>query len=481
MLRLLFFFALWTLLVPAAQSADDTANESNTNHSAPEAEEVKQPTDEKAKPARIISKSGQFTVTAPDSLLAGAVATKSDEIRSELIRLLSLSKSFTHKINIILTGRADSPSVPQPIRTRINVIPGELSYEIRIHLGGGINLEKLHTVIISMLLYERSLRNVNPEAFPDEVTLPPWLLAGIDQAVLWNTGKIDRNIYSSLFNRAELLNAEQILGYKTPETLDASSRLVYNTSCGVLVMSLINQKGGKDALLSLLDQAVLGEGDLREIIERNFQSFRLNNEALQKWWALQLAQLSTPKVTESLSPSETEKRLVDALLFIHYDESSRTPLPISLDDVELAVSLPDWQAQSRRVLDQLVHLSIRCFPGYRPIITEYCRMIAALQNGMPAENAIQMVAPLIELREAYITASLRARDYLDWFEITHLGNKSGNFDAYLDTMKILRSEPEHTRTAVSDYLDDIQALYRLPAQAPLPTSLKRRAASESLP
>lgn len=468
-----------------AQGADTTsenpAKEHNENTSAPEAEEVNQTSDDKAKTARVISKSGQFAVTAPDSLLAGAVATKADEIRSELIRLLALPKSFKHKIRITLTGRADSPSVSQPIRTRINVIPGELSYEIRIHLGGGINLEKLHTVIISMLLYERSLRNVTPEAFPDEVTLPPWLLAGIDQAVLWNTEKIDRNVYSSLFKRAELFNAEQILGYKTPETLDASSRLVYNTSCGVLIMSLINQKGGKEALLSLLDQAVLGEGDLREIIERNFQSFRLNDAALHKWWALQLAQLSIPKVTESLSPAETEKRLVDALLFIHYDETSHAPIPISLDDVELAVSLPDWQAQSRRVLDQLVHLSIRCFPGYRPIITEYCRMIAALQNGMPAENAIQMVAPLIELREAYIAATLRARDYLDWFEITHLGNKSGSFDAFLDTMKILRSEPEYTRTAISDYLNDIQALYRLPAQAPLPTSLKRQAASESQP
>lgn len=480
MLRNLFSFALCVLFVASAQEVGNT-DTSSADYAAPEAEEVPKPADGSAKSARVISKSGQFTVTAADSLLAGAVAIKADEIRNELIRLLSLPKTFKHKICINLVGRADSPSVSQPIRSHINIIPGELSYEIRVHLGGGINLEKLHTEIISMLLYERSLRNINTEAFPDEVTLPPWLLTGIDQAILWNTGKIDRNIYSSLFKRAEMLNAEQILGYKSPETLDASSRLVYNASCGVLIMSLLNQKGGKDALLSLLDQAVLGEGDLREIIERNFQSFRLNDAALHKWWALQLAQLSTPKVTESLSPTETEKRLTEALLFIHYDEDTQTPLPISLDDVEAAVSLPDWQAQSRRVLDQLVHLSIRCFPGYRPIIAEYCRMIAALQNGMSAENAIQMVAPLIELREAYITASLRARDYLDWYEITHLGNRSASFSSYLDTMKILRSAPEHARTDISDYMDDIQALYRLPAQAPLPTSVRLRATNTSQP
>lgn len=444
-----------------------------------EAEEV--PSSEEAaarKESRVISASRQFVVTGGDGLVAGAVATKAEEIRGGLLKLLSLPKTWKHRIHIVLQGRADAPASPRPIRTRINILAGEPSYEIRILMGGGINLEKLHAVIVAMLLYERSLREIDPEALPDEVELPAWLLTGINQAIQWNAGRIDRSVYTSLFSRSEMLSPEQLLSYKSPETLDASSRLLYDTSCGVLVMCLLNQKGGRDALLTLLDQAALGEGSPREMIERNFQSFHLDENAFHKWWALQLAQLSTPMTTESLSPAETERRLADALLLIRYDEETRTPIPVSLDDVELAVSLPDWKAQSRRVLDQLVHLSVRCFPAYRPVITEYCRLIADLQHGMPPEEAIQMIGPLIELREACVSAALRARDYLDWYEITHLGGKSGSFSSYLEAMKILRAEPDREKTPLSGYLDDIQSLYRLPAHAPLPASLRQRLGKE---
>lgn len=443
-----------------------------------EAEEV-EPTTSASRRVRIVSRSKQFVVYGRDSLVAGAVATKAEEIRGALSAFLDLPATWKHQITISLAGDPAAPAATHPIRTRINVIDGTPGYEIRVHLGGGINLEKLHTAVVAMLLYERALRQTDPEAFPEEVGLPPWLAIGIDQALLWRAGKIDRHLYQSLFERSEMLSPEQILGYKTPEKLDASTRSVYDASCGVLIMCLANQPGGKDALLRLLDQAVFAEGTGEELIERHFHSFGLTSNALNKWWALQLANLASATPTECYTPAETERRLVEALTFMYYNAEAHTPIPVSLDDVEQATAIPDWKNQSRRVLDQLVHLNIRCFPGYRPIITEYCRIIASLQHGLPPEEAIQLIGPLIELRESYTAAAMRARDYLDWYEITYLGGRSGSFNSYLDAMNILRAEPERSSCPVSRYLDDIEALHTLPAQAPTPPSLGRETSLHS--
>lgn len=442
-----------------------------------EAEEVAAPPSATPRRVRVVSKSRQFVVYGRDSLVVGAVATKADEIRSALLAFLDLPTTWKHQVTLVLTGDPAAPAAANPIRTRINVIDGTPGYEIRVHVGGGINLEKLHTAVVTMLLYERALRNTDSDAFPEEVGLPPWLAIGIDQALLWRAGKIDRHLYQSLFERSEMLSPEQILGYKTPEKLDASTRSVYDASCGVLILCLANQPGGKDALIRLLDQAIFAEGTGEEMIARHFPSFGLTSNALNKWWALQLASLASATPTECYTPAETERRLVEALTFMYYNAEARTPIPVSLDDVEQVTAIPDWKNQSRRVLDQLVHLNIRCFPGYRPIITEYCRIIASLQHGLPPEEAIQLIGPLIELRESYTAAALRARDYLDWYEITYLGGRSGSFNSYLDAMNMLRAEPERNASPISRYLDDIETLHTLPAHAATPLSLGREAAN----
>ena len=81
-----------------------------------------------------------------------------------------------------------------------------------------------------------------------------------------------------------------------------------------------------------------------------------------------------------------------------------------------------------------------------------------------------------ELRRAYYSAAIRGRDYLDWFEITFTGQERGRrFDSYLETMQLLRREPPGPDTAMSRYLDDIEALYGQKEGAPLPDSLRKAA------
>ncbi len=428
----------------------------------------------------VVSQSRMFSVSGGDSLRMGAIATRADEIRGHVCKLLGLDTTWRYGISIRLLGQPTDPPHLQPVRTRIHVIGREPDFQIRVYPGGGIDLNRLDQAIVSMVLYEQALRSMQVEALPDRVSIPEWLSTGVHQAILWRTGKADRRLYQNLFQRAEMLSPEEIISTENAAQLDAASRQVYEVSCGVLLMSLINRQGGAAQLRELVSEAASAEGSPREVISAYFHELGIDDQLLNKWWALELAALSLPRATEALTPMETEKQLAEALTVIRYDEESRTPHPVSVDDLYSLTALPDWRAQMRPCVERLVELSIRCFPGYRPIITEYCRAIGELLKGASADEVQNILGPLRELRAAYMRTSLRGRDYLDWYEITHLGQeKDSSFQTYLDAMRLLRRERPGPATPLSRYLDDIEALYTLKEGEPLPARLRQEATRRS--
>ncbi len=424
----------------------------------------------------VVSQSRMFSVSGGDSLRMGAIASKADEIKGHVNKLLGMEAEWKYGVSIRLLGQPSDPPRPNPIRTRISIIGHEPNLQIRIYPGGGIDVDKLSNAIITMLLYERALRDMRADALPESIKMPMWLVTGIQQAVLWKTGRADRRLYRNLFERAEMLSPEEIVATENAWNLDAASRQVYEVSCGVLMMSLINRPGGLSQLRDMVADSIMAEGNPKEIIASHFYELGIDANLLNKWWALELAALSLPRATEALTPMETENELVEALTVMYYDEDSATPLPVNADDVYTLTAIPDWKKQMRPCVERLMELSHRCFPGYRPIITEYCRAIGELLNGASPDAVQNILLPLRELRSAYVATSIRGRDYLDWYEITHLGhaNKAG-FRHYLDAMRILRREAPGPDTHISRYLSDIEILHTLQAGDALPDTLRHRA------
>lgn len=421
----------------------------------------------------VVSQSRMFSVSGGDSLRMGAIATKADEVRGSVCRLLGVDTDWKYGISIRLIGSSTDRAEPNPIRTRISIIGQEPNFQIRIYPGGGIDVERLTNAIITMTLFERALRDQRAEALPDNVNIPQWLITGIQQAVLWRSGKADRRIYRNLFEKADMLTPEEIISTADISKLDASSRQVYEVSCGVLIMCLINREGGPAQLRELISESALTDGSPREIITAHFHELGVDATMLSKWWALELAGLSQAPATEMLTPMETEKQLAELLTILHYDKDTQVPRAISADNVYALLELPDWRAQIKPLIERLMELNLRSFPGYRAIIIEYCRAFGDLLNGSTADDVQNILGPLRELREAYITTSLRARDYLDWYEITHLGesrHKEG-FTAYLETMRLLRDEKTGPDTHMSRYLHDIETLYGLKSGEELPPRL----------
>lgn len=420
----------------------------------------------------VVSQSRMFSVSGGDSLRMGAIATRADDIQSQVYRILDLDSQWKHPVSIRLIGQPDDPPIPSPIHTRIRIIGQEPVFQIRIHPGGGINISKLNNAIITMVLYEYALRQTDAADYPDALHLPDWLLTGLQQAILWKTGKADRRLYRNLFNRAEMLDPETIVGVRDPWNLDASSYQVYEVSCGVLVLSLINRPGGVDQLKSLLEEAISEEGTPAEIVARHFHELGIDGASLTKWWALELAALSLPRASELLTPLESEKQLAEALLVHPFQEEEGIVRPISIDNVYALVEIKGWQKLVRPSLRRLAQLNLRCFPGYRAIILEYSRAINELAQNNDPDAVQNIIGPLRALRAGYVKTATRARDYLDWYEVSHLGRaNSRSFDSYMDAMRLLRQEPTSPKCPISRYLEDIETLYQLQEGEALPDSL----------
>ena len=438
------------------------------------------------RPARVdqhvVSQSRLFSVSGGDSLRMGAIASRADDVFKRLCHLLTFDTTWKHSISIRLLGQHSDPPRLNPIRMRVRIIGGQPNFQIRIYPGGGIDLKKLDAAVISMILYERALRDLDADAYPDNIRLPEWLVTGIQQAVLWKNGQIERALYRNLFERAEMLPPEEIISIENPQQLDASTRQVYDVSCGVLVMSLLSSPGGPIQLKALITEGALDEGTPREMITRYFHEIGADEGMLDKWWALELAALALPKASEALTPLESEEQLAEALSLVYFDEELGIVRTVSLDNVYRLRELPDWQNRLRPCVERLVGLSATCFPGYRPIVIEYSRMLGDLLSGADPDKLQETLGPLNELRRAYVAAAVRGRDYLDWYEITHLGyTNTRSFDSYLATMEMLRREDAGVATPVSRYLEDIEALHLQKVDEPLPSRLSEQIKAATSP
>ena len=424
----------------------------------------------------VVSQSRMFSVSGGDSLRMGALATKADEVRGRVNSLLGYEDDFKFAISIRLLGQSTDRAVANPIRTRISIIGKEPNLQIRIYPGGGIDVERLTEAIITMVIYERALREVRADALPDYIRVPEWLITGVQQAILWKSGKADRRMYRNLFDRAEMMSPEEIISIRNASKLDASSREVYDVSCGVLIMCLVSREGGPAQLRELVAESVLTESTPVEMLSSHFHELGIDEGMLYRWWALQLADMAEVPATEMLTPVETEQQLREVITILNYDKETRTSRPVSLDNAYAVVEVPDWRAQMKPLSERLVELSVHAFPGYRPIILEYQRLVAEMLAGATPDEVQSILGPVREAREAYVITSLRARDYLDWYEITHLGKAAAkaSFDSYREAMQMLRKDSPGPDTHMSRYLEDIEALYQLGEKASLPERLLKQ-------
>lgn len=412
-------------------------------------------------PYRSISTSQQFLAYGEDNRLCSFVTGLCEEVKSDFLSVMKEKDAWKYNISIKLIGKFGDPVVTNPVAAGVVIIGGMPFFELKVQVGQGLDSDSLRTYLTGMLMYERCMRRMNLSSLPEKTRIPAWLVAGVNEAMLWKQGLADRNLYASLFARGEILSLDQLFKIKDPQLeLDASSYGVYRASCGALISSLLNQNGGQEAFYRMMDQSVFSGVDGETLLKQNFPALSISNNSLYKWWALQLSNMATQPMTESLNMLETEQKLEEYSHVPYYHEKRKGVMLVGPEDYKLLMTLTPHERRAllQPVLVNLVQLSYRAFPHQRDLVVETIRLVERIMKGKLPSDMDARLQSLQANRKLMAKVGARTRDYLDWHTIVNATHTSGSFNSYLQTMSLLREKKDKAPTPLSKYLDDMEKL-----------------------
>ena len=428
---------------------------------------------------KALSRSGMFRVSGGEQAQRSSVALLLEQSKDDFEILLrdrdvDAEKQAAKKASFFEAG-GGAEGFKVPVNVEIITVPDRPPVEysvgytddafalgIRIRMDRGIDHELLDRAALTVLLYERSLRGAKPGELKDPLVIRPWLVEGLAEAAKWRTGKADRRIYEGVFRRGGGFTMDEL--FELPERnfgqLDGASRLAFRALSGALVMALLEQPDGRGAFRAFCGEAARFPGEMPVLLRKHFPDLNLSERSLAKWWALTLAKLVQPQLSEVLPIRESEKALEEALQF-HSRDDDGNAVNRGVGDWEAVADLDAYERQEavRPADDGLTRLSYRCFPSYRPLIKDYQQILRDIAGG-GRDGIGDRLAELAEQRETMVARAVMARDYMDYFEISRARSLSGEFEDYLKLKKELELRPRPPRRdRIADCLDTMQKAY----------------------
>ena len=422
---------------------------------------------------RVISSTKQFRVSGGSADDRAATALLAEEARSEFLRLTEDIKAgvpfkeqettwWKVPVSITMHGKSGDPMPPRTIATEILVSEAGFEIHLDVHLSRGIEHERIKSAITAALIYERTLKDKPNTASGTAYLVPPWLVDGLREATAWRLNQSDRRLYEALFRSGGLFRIDDLfsLDDRGFEEMDGATRAAFHVSSGALVMALLQQPQGRGAFRNFLTEVADFQGEMPALLRKHFPELNLSETSLSKWWQLQLANIGAQNLTSDiLSVSRTDTALGEALRLNFRDAEGIIQQKEIAAWPELATLTEAERVESVRLAqDSLVRLSYRCFPSYRAILAEYQIVLSNIAKNKTKDTAASLTA-LGERRAVMTSKAARARDYLDWFEITRARETSGAFDDYLRLKEHLKSNPRHRDDALSRYLDRLDVIF----------------------
>jgi len=408
---------------------------------------------------KTLSSSKQFTVYCDDATIRSNIASQIEEYKNHLLAALGSGDQWKYPISIHLSGKAGDPVLGKAMWSELRLLEGVPLFVINVNLAHGLDQEQFSYLLYESLIYELSMRKLKPAQIPAKIKLPDWLVHGLVHAVSWQRNPAKKEQFARMFNSFNLPEVKELLARKNIQQLDLATKGLYECACAALVLCLLEQTGGNTSLYNMLCDALLHQDpDELARINKFFPAFALSAKSLEKWWALQQAKMSQIPLNQIIPPLQCEERL-QTVLSIYDSEHARK---LDLADPKNAAGFKDPHVELVAELKQaqyhLLHLNYRCFADYRPIILAYMRIINDIIHQLPKQHGEEL-QKLQQQRENLKKAALRARDYLDWYEITHARQGSASFDEYLRTSELLNATPSIDKDDhLQQYLFDIEQL-----------------------
>ncbi|MES2598471.1 MAG: hypothetical protein V4662_24260 [Verrucomicrobiota bacterium] len=262
------------------------------------------------------SSSGQFIVHGNDLPLRSAFSSRCEEIHAELRQLLHDQQPWALPVVVLLNSGESARKADKAVSMTLSEIThGGFHIQVTVNLRPDLRPSDFRSEIVRALLAERVLRHQKGGAKRASI-LPDWIFTGVMEALDYRKQARPSTLFAAIFKSGKIFGIEEIIE-ASPTQMDALSRTIYQTSCCALVLALLDQPEGGARLNRFLSSIAGDARPERELLDQAFPSFATSPASLNKWWALQLASLSRPGVSEPLSPDATLAALEDALI-IHY-------------------------------------------------------------------------------------------------------------------------------------------------------------------
>lgn len=411
-----------------------------------------------------VTKFGSISVTGGEQQVRGSIASVANELREQLNELCGdPGRKMKLPLIVKLYGAEGDEELQRSILSKISSFQEQYQLLLNIHLAKGVDQYLLRYHLMELLLYERGLADGQIIEDGDRVTVKPWLIIGMLEAIDIRSGDSNREIYQADIDFLSVLPLEKVYDATENQWREMIGRepVAFRAISGAIVNSLLRQPDGKSGMSSYLAEFATFKGEYENLLRRHFSGMNKSSNSLGKWVNLELLELATARVTQVHSMLETESRL-DGLLKLRYRDVDGSALSVGIDNYDQVLKLE----QSERIeavaaaRAELERLSYRCFPTYRPIFNEYDIILRDIMKGENKDISSRL-AKLIDVRMRMKAAAIRSRDYLDWYYITQSRELSGNFTKYRAFIEALKKEELRVSPddATSNYLDQVQKIY----------------------
>ncbi len=411
----------------------------------------------RALPVPQTSVSRQFVVYGEKRDLVAYVMRRADSLADRWNSLLRLG-SFSQQRPIIIRLVENSSSGPirAPFETKL-LLTDDNHLKIQLDV---LDLNEIRDLKFDWKVLQtlalRSAYSALPPGVGSEYRQPPdWIVDAALQDVLDTAEGDFARSYAAALVVTQNLDLKAFL-VERPEMMDAVSRVIYRVKARALLQSLIELSDGSRGLRSFLSNPSDWDGAPASLIAC-FPALHGNINNLTKVWVLNLARPTVAQRVLPLMLSETARRL-NAILLISLPEVVKPPKNKMVAGVEafpLIAAMPKYHYLLRGKAQDLLLLSLRAHPMYRPLIDEYREIVETLLRN-PRKNLDGRIKKAEKLRDALNQRYAAIEDYLNWFEAVVWTDVSQPFQSILENNQRRRA-PAWRSDAISRILDATEA------------------------
>jgi hypothetical protein len=380
-----------------------------------------------------------------------AVATFAEEARETVRGLVADDGRWRHPIVINLVLPSTTEPERSPAALRLLATEEGPKLQIDIVLAGDLARARFPQLVVRALLIEWGMRDVEEIAAGSSFRSPPdWLVEGVVRWMQMADRAEAAEIYRAILASGSPMPLREFLGQRA-ERLDAASERLYGALAYSLLNLLVDLPEGRRALGAYARGP--DEGDPVVALASRFPALGATAGSAEKWWTLGIAKLGAADRYRGMSLAETDAAL-GALLRVTVS-SPDGPKEVGLAELaERKIDRPTRELLAARDREMLA-LEARAHALMRPVIAEVRAAQGLLARGKP-KGVAERLAAAEEMRGRTVERMEQVGDYLNWYEATQVGVRSGAFDRYIEAANALEKPRDARDDAIGRYLDTLE-------------------------